>query len=1388
MKRVTQLIIVAVAILVNIPGIAQAQSLTPESPPRTPQAVPLAPSCTVSISTNPTGSIDVNQTVVIMATLSSPCTVSTGYYSFSWGTLPANCSSPAASTSPSSTTAPSQSFNCRPRYQGNFSEAQQARYYDYAYDLTVTGFACNNNQPCALDTMNMAYSASAHEPCTVFGEPRLLAGGTGSTSISAEVGVPKTLNTYFPLGAVGVNQALSKNWVLKNDTVGGNPDQIAYDSPTGQLFITNSATGYNVSAYSVDEGIVTANVMTGNSPSDAVVVGGKVYVSNSGSSNLSIINPKTDTVTGNISPVDSPTGMVYDPVNGYLYVAASTNVTVVNVTTESIAGYIPMPEPFYPQHLGYDPSTHEVYATNDYFSSGGTAAHNISAIYTAPGTIGSLVSVINVGPDPSAIGYSSVSHDIYVPSGTSNTVTIISDSTNTVVKTVGVGTYPTGITTWSGDEGHLFMSNLGSANVTVLNTTTNKVQFNFGEQGLNYAADILDYGDLVLSNVLTGNLTTVLFQNSTIPEYGSGLEAPAGSTQGQMSWTSSDSSVVSVSSCSRSFLDRSCSVDPTAPGNVTTVVEPSDTNGGDSYFGATNVTFQIHVYPRIQAGPLVSNVSTQGRLVADVGNPIALKVSVWNGTGPGTYALQWSGLPSGCGNSNAIVISCTPRTVGQYTVLVSVRDALGGTLSRTNVLTVYPAPVLSVPAASNRSAYTNTSLYVGPNVTGGAPPYRFCASSSQFSICAPCSSANSTDLSYTLVNPGSYLVRVNVTDAAGVVRTYSLTETVSLFPRLVNVLGPFHVDANQNAIFTAFLPSGYGIPPLSVSWVNASTGQLLCPVQSFASLNVTSNCAFTPSSSVNLMVTVTDSSRSSWTSYSSLTVNPDPTIRLGSLAGLPGHAIPVVVRVSGGSGPYRVCLAAPLGSCAWTTAGLAHFNVTYATAGNYSIVASVNDSTGFNRSTTAPVSVFNPMRLNPIIATLNPVDEGASDSFTAATLGGSPDFTTWWNESSSFTLCSGANLSNCTAPITGTGSATISLAIIDSIGERLSENVSITVNPRLQVQLPTETLTTGHKGWLNGSVLRGTVPYSWALSGVPGSLSQGSTGTVSIPVTFASPGNYSLYFHVNDRGGGQTSTVWGVSVLPSQTSQLTVPCAPSGPTSLHPLENGTYNLTCASGGTPPYSYAWIWADSTVTQGGSAEFHNYPAPGHYNITVMVRDASGAVAFARSLEVTVSGPSIRAPPSLPCSPTGPTNLSVGAAGDYSISCITGGVAPYSYTWEFQDGTTVASDSAITHQFSRSGTFEVTVLVTDALGRVASSSPLKVTVTATTHATSGTVWTTLTSSSLLYPLLFAVALGTAAVGYLAVRKYRRKKTKSQENDANDETKGDAHDIERARENEED
>ncbi len=1373
MKVNTRWAIVFVTVLVSLPGLAQAHQDASAGRATALLTTPLATGfCHVALTESPVGSVDVNQTLTLTAAVDTSLCTGATYYGYSWS-LPANCSSPAASTYPNLITSPTVTFGCHPRYFGNVSAAQQATYYDYVYNITVTATGCT--APSCGAPGDPAFTVGNYSRYVVYGEPRLMPGGTKATSLAAEVGVNRWLNTYFPLGLVGIDKTLSKNWLIEGTPAGGDPGALAFDSVSDQLFIANSGSGYNVSAYSVNEGLIAATIPVGSDPIGLAMADGKLFVSNQASNNLSVINPQTDKVTGTIAPVTAPRGIVYDSINNYLYVADASytgpaQVTVINATSDAILGSIHLPG-FEPWHLGYDPSTHEVYATNDY-SGSGTPASNITAIYTAPGSIGTPVLVINVGGLPSAVGYSSVSHDIYVTNMYSSTVSIISDSTNLVIKTIGVGKYPTDITTWALDEGHLFMSNIGSANITVINTTTNSVQFNFGDPAFGSSWGIVDYGDLALISPFANMVTTVQFQNSTIPEFGSGLGLSPLGTQGGISWYSNDTKAVPTLSCDPPIPDRYCLINPVLPANVTLGAFPFDSNGGDSYFGATNVTFHIHVYPRLQAGALVSNHSAQGGLVADVANPISLMVNVVNGTGPGTYTTKWSGLPSGCVSSNATRISCTPafKTAGTYTVSVSVRDPLGGALTRTNTLMVYPDPKISLIAASNRSAYTNTSLFVNPAVTGGAPPYSFCVSAASSTSCAPVTRTNSTDLSYTISQPGTYPVSVSVQDAAGVVRTYTFNEQVAYLPRVVNVVGPSQADAGQNLTFTAQLPSGYGIAPLNVSWTNSNTGQVLCPTQTHPTSNVTSRCSFSPGSSVNIAVTVNDSAGSSWTSYSSLIVHPDPAVTLGDSSGLPGKPIAVDVQLSGGVSPYTVCLTYPKASCVKVANGVAIFNVTYTKPGYYILNVSVNDSLGENISATGIVSVYSPMKLGSISVSPNPVDGGVTEKFNASVLGGSPNFETWWNESGSGTLCAGPTLTTCSSPLTGNGHVTVSLTVADSFGEIVFQNTSVTVNNHLSVTLPTETLTLGRQGWLNGTVSGGTAPYSWVLSGVPGSVDHGSSGTLSIQATFASPGNYSLYFQVSDQGGGEVTMVWQVSVVPSASSQLVAPCAPQGPKSLHPMENGAYNVTCASGGTSPYNFAWIWGDSTVTQGNSSATHHFEAAGYYNITVMVRDASGSVAFTRALEVVVSGQAIQGPPSLPCAPTGPSTLTVGAKGEYSITCATGGVAPYVYTWEFQDGTTTAANSTVSHQFSKTGTFRVTVLVTDALGRVATSTPLSVTVKTSPTPSGNSVWSNMAGSSVLYPLLLVV-FASAAIVYLAVRKHRRKDS-NQENGASSRT----------------
>jgi hypothetical protein len=64
------------------------------------------------------------------------------------------------------------------------------------------------------------------------------------------------------------------------------------------------------------------------------------------------------------------------------------------------------------------------------------------------------------------------------------------------------------------------------------------------------------------------------------------------------------------------------------------------------------------------------------------------------------------------------------------------------------------------------------------------------------------------------------------------------------------------------------------------------------------------------------------------------------------------------------------------------------------------------------------------------------------------------------------------------------------------------------------------------------------------------------------------------------------------------------------------------------------------------------------------------------------------------------------------------VTGGVAPYTFSWQFGDGTPLGTGNPVTHQFHQPWTYQVWATVTDAAGNVARSDakgPLEVEVTA-------------------------------------------------------------------------
>jgi len=139
------------------------------------------------------------------------------------------------------------------------------------------------------------------------------------------------------------------------------------------------------------------------------------------------------------------------------------------------------------------------------------------------GMVNAAGNTITVGTSPSGIAYDSTNGDLYVANSGYNTVSVISDSSNSVIKTITVGNGPTGVVYDSG-RSEIYVTNYGSNSVSVISDSSNlllktitvgtspsNIAYDSGQNKIfvvnsadNTVSVISDSSNLVLSTVSVG--------------------------------------------------------------------------------------------------------------------------------------------------------------------------------------------------------------------------------------------------------------------------------------------------------------------------------------------------------------------------------------------------------------------------------------------------------------------------------------------------------------------------------------------------------------------------------------------------------------------------------------------------------------------------------------------------------------------------------------------------------------------------------------------------------------------------------------------------------------------------------------------------------------------
>src|SRR5918992_2579140 len=145
-----------------------------------------------------------------------------------------------------------------------------------------------------------------------------------------------------------------------------------------------------------------------------------------------------------------------------------------------------------------------------------------------------------------------------------------------------------------------------------------------------------------------------------------------------------------------------------------------------------------------------------------------------------------------------------------------------------------------------------------------------------------------------------------------------------------------------------------------------------------------------------------------------------------------------------------------------------------------------------------------------------------------------------------------------------------------------------------------------------------------------------------------------------------------------------------------------------TGGTEPYTYSWDFVDGSVEIDVDDETmeHTFDIAGTYNVDLTVIDSTGR-SVSDSILITVEEP-----PPLTAVEIIPSDTEGIAPATFEFEAnVTGGTEPYTYSWDFGDGSVEidVDDETMEHTFDIAGTYNVDLTVIDSTGRTASDSIL-------------------------------------------------------------------------------
>lgn len=897
------------------------------------------------------------------------------------------------------------------------------------------------------------------------------------------------------------------------------------------------------------------------------------------------------TVVATIPVGCGPYGATYDSAQQEIFVVNScgNSVSVISATTNTVVATVPIPSGSDPQGVTYD-------SKNGYVYTGNVGAGTVTVVNSATNSV--VTTISPAGYYPWGVDYDSRNGYVYVANdGSGDTLQVISGTS--IIKSIVVGSSPDGVT-YDGENGDVYTANSGTRTLSEVSGSTNTVIATISyagwypywvaygaKSGNVYIADVGGADVYVISGYTNALVATIPMPTSSVEmAYDSGNNYAYATNCGS-------GDVYVIDGSTNTYLTAVA----TGSGACGVIYDPAN---GDVYVadsGANAVSVLSTSNPQ-------TTVPTASPGDVDISQSSTLTTTPSGGVPPYTYV--WNNLPPGCASKSVTTITCTPTGAGYFNITVTIKDSTGfSTTSGALPFQVYTDPTVTVPVPTRAAADEKQTVTFNTTAGGGTGSYVTYAWA-ESSPGLGCALANAASIACTPTLNGSYTVSVFVTDSnscssgtaggCGAAPTSSAAFFVYTDPAIgVPTAAPPIIDAEETVNFTSATPTG-GLPPYAYTWNGLPKG---CT----NSGNPLDTCTPLAGGTYNISVTITDANGYAVTS-GNLTYVVNSTLSVILTASIytldVGQSMSFYANVSHGTMPYVYQWSYPAQmGCSPSTAS--NLDCKPTSPSIYTISIIIVDKTGKTVGTSVIVTV-NPQP-TVVLSGTNATDVGLKLKYTTTATGGSIPYSYKWTFSAGLGCLSTNNSTIKCTPLKA-GLFPLTVVLSDRVGGVSTSTIAVEVHPDPQIALAgVLKADVGQQLVFTSFPSNGTMPYTlnWTY---PGSLGCSPSANITLSCSPIGTGKMGVRVRLAD-SVGLTATA-NISLTVSSDPRVTL----EGKNSTGVQRNLTY-VAYASGGTPPYAYAWTFPSQL---GCASPMNNTvecspDAAGNYTISILVVDSVG-----------------------------------------------------------------------------------------------------------------------------------------------------------------------------------